>query len=310
MKIVVTNESGLTDAHLAALRELGEVEVYTNTSNDNYAERLKDADVAVIDCFLTPITKEFLANLPNLKFFTINSTGYDNVDIEAVKNADVIASNVPGFSTESVAELATGLMFAAVRKIAEGDREFRDGLYEVDPGTPEAGKYMGFNLQGKTLGVIGLGNIGARVAEIGKGIGMNVIGYNRTPKNIPNVEMVSLDDLMTRSDVVITCLALTKETTGLISRDKIERMKKTSVFVSIAGMGIIDQDALIEALNSGSIAAAGIDTGKEPMLKAKNTVLTPHIGYNTHESQENMGRIILENIRAFVAGKPVHLITP
>lgn len=308
MKIVITNESGLTDDHLGALRKIGGVEVFTNTSNDNYVERLKDADIAVIDCFLTPITKEFLTNVPNLKFFTINSTGYDNVDVEAIKNVGVVASNVPGFSTESVAELAIGLMFAAVRKIAEGDREFRTGFYEVDPGTAAAEKYMGFNLQGKTMGVIGLGNIGTRVAEIGKGIGMNVISYNRSPKNIPGVEMVSLDDLMARSDVVVVCLALTKETAGLISKDKIRRMKKTAIFITIAGMSIVDQDALIEALNNGSIAAAGIDTGKEPILKATNTVLTPHIGYDTRESNENMGRIILENIQAFVAGKPINTI--
>lgn len=308
MKIVITNESGFTDAHLAALREIGEVVTHTDTNNDNYAERLKDTDIAVIDCYITPITKEFLSKVPNLKFFSINSTGYDNVDVDAVRNAHIAASNVPGFSTEAVAEMAIGLMFAAVRKIAEGDREFRNGLAAVDPGTLEAQKYMGFNLYGKTLGVVGLGNIGTRVAEIGKGIGMNVIGYNRTAKNIPDVEMVPLDNLVARSDVAVICLALTAGTAGLISRDKIAKMKKASVLVSIAGMGIVDQNALIEALNSNSIAAAGIDTGNELMFKAKNTVLTPHIGYNTRESHENMGRIIVENIKAFAAGKPVNTI--
>lgn len=308
MKIVITNESGLTSAHIASLRELGDVQIYTDTNNENYAERLKDADIAVIDCFLTPVTKEFLSNVPNLKFFTVNSTGYDNVDVEAVRGSGVVASNVPGFSTGSVAELAIGLMFAAVRKIAQGDREFRNGLHAVDPGTPEAEKYMGFNLEGKTLGVIGLGNIGTRVTEIGKGIGMKVVAYNHTQRDISGVQMVQLDELMMQADVVINCLALKKETARLISKELIGKMKKASVFVSIAGMGIVDQKALIEALNNESIAGAGIDTADASFIEAKNTVLTPHIGYNTRESQENMGRIILENIRCYLSGSPINTI--
>lgn len=302
MKIVITNASGLTETHIKALRELGEVEIYSDTNLKNYAERLQDADIAIIDCFLTPITKEFISHTPNLKFFTINSTGYDNVDLEAIKNANVIASHVPGFSTISVAEQAIGLMFAIVRKIPQGDREFRNGLIAVDPGTPETEQYMGFNLHGKTLGVLGLGNIGTHVAEIGKGIGMQVIGYNRTPKNISGVRFVALVELMAQADIIINCLALKNETTGFISKELIAKMKKSSIFVSIANMKTLDQNAFIEALNNELIAGAGIDTGDLSYVGVKNIVLTPHIGYNTRESHENMGRIIVENIRGYVNG--------
>ncbi|MCG3772862.1 MAG: Glycerate dehydrogenase [Nitrosomonadaceae bacterium] len=308
MKIVITNESGLTESQIQSLRELGEVEVYSDTNNQNYTERLKHADIAVIDCFLTPVTKEFLSNTPNLKFFTINSTGHDNVDGEAIKHANIVASNVPGFSTVSVAELAIGLMFATVRKISQGDSEFRHGLFTVDPGTPEAGRYMGFNLHGKTLGVIGLGNIGTHVAKIGKGVGMNVIGYNRTPKSIPGVQLVTLDELMAQADVIINCLTLKKETFGYISKELIAKMKKSEVLVTIANLGTVDGKALIEALDNESIAGAGIDTGDASFTGVKNTVLTPHIGYNTRESHENMGRIILENIRGYISGNPVNRI--
>lgn len=308
MKIVITNESGLNDAHIASLRELGEVEIYADTNNGNYAERLKDADIAVIDCFLTPVTKEFLSKVPRLKFFTINSTGYDHVDVEAVRNANIIASNVTGFSTGSVAELAIGLMFATIRKIAQGDREFRNGLRAVDPGTPEAKRYMGFNVQRKTLGVIGLGNIGTRVAEIGQGLGMKVVAYNRTPKSISGVKMVALDELMAQADVVIVCLALAKETTGLVSKELVLKMKRSAVFINISSMKIVDQQALIEVLNSESIAGAGLDTADASWIEAMNTVLTPHIGYNTRESQENMSRIILQNIQSYINGSPVNRI--
>ena len=303
MKIVITNWSGLTDSHIQELEKIGEVVTYTDTNNDNYKERLQGADIAVIDCFLTPVTKEFLSNVPDLKYFTINSTGYDNVDVDAVQAADVVASHVPAFSTGSVAELAIGLMFSVVRNIPVGDQDFRNGFYETDPGTPEMEKYQGFNLEGKTLGVVGLGNIGTRIATIGKGIGMNVIAYNRSPKNVEGVRMVPLEELMQTADVVILSLSLTKETEGIISRELIASMKPTSVFVSITGMPLVDQDALIEALNNGSIAGAGFDTAKETMIGVKNTVLTPHIGYDTKESIENMANIIVDNIKSFVDGK-------
>ena len=308
MKIVVTNWSGLSDSHIDQLKKHGEVEVFTDTNNENYAERLKCADVAVIDCFLTPITKELLSNVPNLKYFTINSTGYDNVDVSAVKEANVVASHVPTFSTGSVAELAIGLMFATVRKITVGDKDFKDGFYETDPGTPEMEKYQGFNLEGKILGVVGLGNIGIRIAEIGKGIGMNVIAYNRSEKNVPDVKVVSLEELMKESDVVITALALTKETEGIISKGLIRMMKKTAYVVSIAGMTLFDQEALKEALNDGVITGAGLDTAGESYVEVKNTVLTPHIGYDSEESIENMANIIVENVEAYISGNAINTI--
>jgi phosphoglycerate dehydrogenase-like enzyme len=309
MKIVVTNPSGLTEKHLEELGKLGTVAVYSDTTKDNYAERAGDADIAVIDCFLTPVTKELLESTPRLKFFSLNSTGFDRVDIEAVKKAEISASNVPGFSTSSVAELAIGLLFTVARKILEGDKKFREGLHAVDPGTPEGDQFMGFNLEGKTLGVIGLGKIGTRVATIGKGIGMNVIGFNRNPRTIEGVESVSLSELMQRSDAVVLCLALHSETTGSITRELISKMKKTAVFISIASSKLIDEQALLEALNTEAIAGAGLDHPNPSFTEAKNTVVTPMLGYNTHESLENLGHIILGNIQGYTAGKPVNVIS-
>lgn len=308
MKIVVTNPSGLTETHIETLRNMSDVEVYTDTNQSNYKERLQNADIAVIDCFLTPVTKEFLSNTPSLKYFSINSTGYDKVDVGAVKDAQIVASNVPEFSTGSVAELAIGLMFTVVRKIVQCDKKFRSGLYAVDPGTQESDRYIGFNLEGKTLGVVGLGKIGERVAQIGKGIGMNVVAYNRNPKDISGIQNLPLEEIVQRADILIVCLALNKDTTGLITKDLISKMRKSAIFVSIASMKIVDQDALIDALNNELISGAGIDTGSDKFLNVKNTVLTPHIGYNTHESNENMGRIILENIEAYIANKPINII--
>lgn len=308
MKIAITNPSGLTENQLQELKQLGEVVVYNDTNNDNYAERVKDAEIAVLDCFLTPVTGELLATTPNLKFFSINSTGFDKVDVVATKNAGVVASNVPHFSTNSVAEMAIGLMFASNRKIALGDTEFRNGLIAVDPGTPEQARFSGFDLIGKTLGVVGLGDIGTRIAEISNGIGMSVIAYNRTDRNLPNIKQVSLTELFEQSDVVVLALALNDQTTGIITKELIESMKKSAIFVSIAGLGLIDQDALKNALNNDLIAGAGIDTASQDWSEVKNTVLTPHNGYNTRESDENMGRIITKNIKAYIDGNPINQI--
>ena len=308
MKIVITNPSGLTENQIQELKQLGEVAVYSDTNNDNYAERLKDAEIAVIDNVLTPVTSEFLAKTPDLQFFSINSTGFDKVNVAATKQQGVIASNVPHYSTNSVAEMAIGLMFAVNRKIALGDKEFRNGLIAVDPGTPEQARFSGFDLIGKTLGVVGLGDIGSRIAEIGNGIGMSVIAYNRTEKNLPNVKQVSLPDLFKQADVVVLALALNDQTTGIITKELIETMKKSAIFVSIARRGLVDEDALQYALNIELIAGAGIDIADETWVDVKNTVVTPWIGYNTRESDENMGRIITENIKAFVNGNPINRI--
>lgn len=308
MKIVITNPSGLTEDQVQDLKQLGDVAIYSDTNNENWVERVADAEIAVVDCFLTPVTDELLASTSNLKFFSINSTGFDKVDIPATKSLGVLASNVPHFSTQSVAEMAIGLMFAANRKISLGDKEFRNGLAAVDPGTLDQLRYSGFDLAGKTIGIVGLGDIGRRIAEIGKGIGMAVIAYNRTAMNLRNVTQVSLFELAQQADVVILSLALNDETKGIITKDFIDGMKKTAIFVSIAGLGLVDQDALKDALNNKSIAYAGIDTASLDWTGVKNTVLTPHIGYNTAESDENMGRIITENIKAYVSGNIINQI--
>ncbi len=308
MKIVITNPSGLQEKHIQELKQLGEVEVFDNTNSDNCAERLKGADIAVIDCFLTPVTRELLIKSPSLKFFSINSTGFDKVDVEAVRDAGVLFSNVPGFSTESVAELAIGLMFAVNRKITLADKDFRNGLYEVDPNTQESKKYQNFNLRGRMMGVVGLGAIGTRIAELGNGIGMNVIGYNRTNKNLPSVKQVSLNELIPESDVIILSLALNAQTKGIITKEHIESMKKSAIFVNISRHDLVDNQTRKNSLNNNMIAGAGLDVVDKDFLEVKNTVITPHIGWLSHDSYENMGRIISENIKAFVNGDPINQV--
>lgn len=313
MRIAITNESYLTEVQISRLKEIGDVTVYADTNADNIVERLEGVEIAVVDCFLSPITEDVLSKLPNLKYFTINSTGHDLVDSQALKKHGVIASNVPGFSTEAVAEIAIGLMFAVNRKIPKGDAAFRKKSFQVEPGASEEADYIGFNLRGKTLGVIGLGEIGLRVAEIAQGIGMKVIAYNRTPKEVSNITMEDLDTVIKNADVLSLNLALTKELEYLIDAEKIALMKESAIIINTARGGLINDTDLSSALIEGSIAGAGLDVIDDysmdnPLFSAPNVVFAPHNGFNTVESQKNMSDTVMANINAYISGDPQNII--
>src|SRR3989338_1534555 len=176
MKISILNESFFKESHLNALRALGDLAIHENTDTEEKAiERLKGIEIAIADCYIAPINKKVLESTDALKLLAINSTGYDLVDVAAAKAKGIQVANVPGFSTEAVAEHATALMLAVSRKIPAGDTGMRQAPFQIDPASQEHHKYLGFDLAGKTLGVVGLGSIGRRVAQIGQGFGIKVL---------------------------------------------------------------------------------------------------------------------------------------
>lgn len=315
MKIAVLNKSFLTAEHLERLKKLGVVDVYESTNSVDLAiERLKGAEVAVADCWETNLGKELFGAAHDLKYVTLNSTGYDRVDVAAAKDKGIKVANVPGFSTDSVAEYAIALMLAIIKKIPETDRLMRQNPLQIDPANQEHAKLLSMNIRGKTLGVIGLGAIGERVAQLANGLGMKVIGYNRTPKELQGVESVGFDDLLAQSDVVSMHTALNDQTKGIIGKDEISKMKKTAYLINTARGDLIDEQALIEALTSNSIAGAGLDMistwdKTNPLLKLQNVVLAPHIGWFTTESLDNMGEIITANIESYAQGNIVNVVS-
>jgi D-3-phosphoglycerate dehydrogenase len=315
MKIVILNESFLKEKHLAKLRQLGEVIVYTDTEDEPTAiERLKDIDVAVADCWLTPLKEAVLGQAPTLKYVTLNSTGYDQVDLEAAKKHGIAIANVPGFSTEGVAEHAIALLFAVIRRIPRADAAMREQPFQVDPADAANMAYLGTDLRGKTMGIIGLGQIGTRVAELAQGLGMSVIAYNRTPRSVAGVTMATLDDLLAQSDVISLNTALGEELVHLIDHDALQKMKPSTYLINTARGGLVDDRALAEALQDGTIAGAGLDVindwGKDnPLLSLDNVVLTPHIAYLTDESLANMANIIVENIEGFAKGEKPNVVS-
>lgn len=315
MNIAILNESYLTDQHLEALKRLGTVTVYESTDTEEKAiERLNGVDLAIADCFICPLTRKVFEASTQLKFIGLNSTAYDLVDTVAAKERGISVSNIPGFSTEAVAEQVFALLLAIARKIPMGDAAMRRSPFQVDPSAlQERGHYLGLNLRGKTLGVIGLGSIGQRVAEIGLAFGMKVLGYNRTLKELHGVQLVSLDELLAQSDVVSINLRLTSVTEGILSREKLSLMKPTSILINTARGKHVDEAALFEALSAGRIAGAGLDvlvdwSLQNPLLKLENVVLSPHSGFLTDESLKNAADIIVKNVEAFVAGAPINVV--
>lgn len=316
MNIAVLNECFLQTSHIARLKKLGRLVVYKKTRSEAEAiKRLANIDVAIIHCSLLPITATIIKNAPKLKYVSLASTGYDLVDIKTAKSLGIMVSNLPSYGTESVAEHAIGLMFAVERKIVRLHGMFRRRPFEINSIQDiVTSPHRSMNLRGKTLGIIGLGRIGSRVAEIALAIGMKVIANDCVPKSMPNVEMVSLRQLLKRSDIVTIHTPLDKTTHGLIGARELRLMKPHAVIINTARGKIIQERALFAALTRTIIAGAGIDTldqrtKSNPLLTLDNVVFTPHSAWYSDESCENIANIVTANVEAFVHGKPVNVIT-
>lgn len=314
MKIAILDYSWLTPEHLARLRAVGEVEEYRVTpSIKEAAERLRGVEVAIADQWETPLTKEFFAEAPSLRYLTLNSTGYERTDGAAAKELGIRVSNTPGFSTDAVAEHTLGLALAAARHVTEADAAIRHAPFEINPANEAHDAFRGKNLRGKTWGVIGLGQIGTRVTELARGLGMRVIAYNRSVKNIPEVEEVSFERLLQESDVISLNGAFSDEQRHMIGAEQVALMRKDAILVNTARAGFVDDTAVAQALEAGKLGAFATDLLAEyslanPLIAAPRTVLTPHLGFFTDEALTNLADIIVANVEAYASGKPQNVV--
>lgn len=272
-------------------------------------EAAKDADIFIIAN--SPLTADVINAAPNLKLISVGFTGVDHVDMELCAEKGITVCNSQGYATDSTAELAVGLMLACLRNIVPYDDVVRDG------GTLAG--YTHNTLKGKTVGIIGTGAIGTRVAAITKAFGCKIIGYSRSPRPDAlslGLEYKDIDRVFAESDIVTLHAPLTAETKGLASKQRIDSMKETAILINCSRGPLVDSQALADALNEGRIAKAGIDVfeteppiaGDHPLLNAKNVILTPHVGYYSEESLAARADIVCENISAWLAGKPVNVM--
>ena len=244
------------------------------------------------------ITAATLANPGKLKIIGRAGVGTDNIDVKAATEKGVLVINTPQGNAAAAAELAIGLMFALARKIPQAAASMKQGIWEKK-------KYMGSEIAGKTLGVIGLGNIGRQAAERAVGLKMNVIGYDPfPPKQLPDgVKQVTLDELVSKSDYITLHVPATAETKGLFNAATIAKMKKGSYLINCARGGIVDENAVLEALKSGQLGGAALDVfAKEPpdpspLFAEENLIAVPHLGASTKEAQE---KVAIEMAEVFV----------
>ncbi len=316
MKIVVLNECFLSPSHIEELQQLGELTVYNNAADLNTAtERAYDADIVLADMFESPLKADLLNALPNLKYLGVNTTGYDQVDMDAVRARKITFTNVPVYGTEAVAEHVFALLLSLARNIVLQDKAVAEkGPYHTDPGNQSHRAYRGHTLSGKTFGIYGLGAIGLHAAKIAQGFGMKVIAHNRTPKTIQGVEMVSFDDLLTQSDVLSLHCALNAETKNLINEQTLAKMKHGTYLINTAGVDCVNTKALKKALDEGRIAGAGLDilddmSKNNPLLGMDNVLITPHTAWFTAEAMNNIGGIMTQSVKAFVKGTPINTVS-
>jgi phosphoglycerate dehydrogenase-like enzyme len=261
---------------------------------------LKDADVLLLSN--RPLSGQVINACPKLKLICVAFTGVDHVDQEACKARGIKVQNAAGYALHAVSELAIGLMIALFRRTIQANAKARAG------GTNEG--LIGHELFGKTLGVVGCGHIGLQVARLGNAFGCHVLGFESHLLQVKDVtiEQVQLDELLTRSDIVTLHLPLTPETRGFIGREQLAKMKRSAILINTARGPVVDQAALVEALEHQHLAGAGLDVfdlepplpPNHPILSAPNAVLTPHIGYETVEAMSAKANIALSHLENFL----------
>jgi phosphoglycerate dehydrogenase-like enzyme len=281
-RLFICDTRGLTDAELI--------------------QTVGDADILLLSN--RPLSRTVIEACPNLKLICVAFTGIDHVDQDSCKARGIILHNAAGYAVHAVSELAIGLMIALLRRIVSADTTVR--------ASGDNRELAGNELFNKTLGVIGCGAIGLQVARLGNAFGCHVLGFESRELRIDDVaiEQVGLDELLRRSDIVSLHLPLTAETRGLIGREQLARMKRSAILINTARGPVVDQVALVEALELRQLAGAGLDVfdiepplpSDHPILKAPSTVLVPHIGFETVEAMAAKADIALHHLENFLSG--------
>ena len=304
MKIVAVEPIGISAERAQEIRQDlankgHEFVWYADRKEDaaTLVERMKDAEVVIISNI--PLPAEVLSQCPKLQFLNVAFTGLDHIDLAYCQTHNILVKNASGYATEAVAELAIGLMIDVLRKITTLDGSIRQGGVR--------GAFLGRELRGKTVGIVGTGAIGTRTVELLKAFGCRVIAWSRTHKpEVMNlgVAYVTLEGLMRDSDIISLHVPLTAETKHLISKEMLALCKPSAILINTARGNVVDMDALAECLRDGKIAGAGIDVYEKepplpsdhPLLSAPNCVLVPHVGYATREAFDIRIDIILGNL--------------
>ncbi|MFL2105054.1 D-2-hydroxyacid dehydrogenase [Desemzia sp. FAM 23991] len=306
------------DLSWEGLNELGDVTIYDRTSLTNEQEiidRIGDAEVVLTN--KAPLTKKVISACPSLKYIGVLATGYNVVDVKTAQEKNIVVTNVPDYSTQSVAQMTIALLLEICQQVGHHNQAVHEGKWEEHPDWTFF-DYPLIELSGKTIGIIGFGSIGQATAKIAQAMGMEVLAYNRSQSEEGKklATYVELDELLEKSDVISLHIPLVEETEALINQETIFKMKDGVILLNTSRGGLLDEEAVAEALNNGKIYAAGVDVvstesieSTNPLLKAKNVFVTPHIAWATKESRARLIEIAVDNIKQFINGKPENVVS-
>lgn len=310
MKIVVldgyTENPG--DLSWNALKELGELAVYDRTPAEDIVSRIKDADIVVTN--KTAISAQTMQACPNIKMITLLATGYDVVDVKEAAKRNIPVCNVPAYGPYSVAQFAISLLLEICNHVGHHNQAVHEGAWECCADWCFWEKPL-MELQNKTMGIVGYGRIGQTTGGIARALGMKTIAYDcyHNP-DLKDITYVEFDELCALSDVIVLHCSLNEDNRGIINKESIAKMKKNVIIINNARGPLINEADLAKALNEGRICAAGVDvvssepiTKDNPLLHAKNCIITPHMSWGSLEARERIMNTTAENIQAFINGK-------
>ncbi|RVU55086.1 D-2-hydroxyacid dehydrogenase [Anaerosphaera multitolerans] len=319
MKIVVLDGYVLNPGDLswAPLMELGDCKIYDRTSTVDFneiASRIADAEVVFTN--KTPISAKILERCRNIKYIGVLATGYNVVDVEKAREFGVVVTNVPNYGSEAVGQFAMALLLEICHHIGHHSQRVLKGDWGKNPDWC-FWDYPLIELCGKTMGIIGFGRIGQSTGKIAKAMGMKVLAYdvNENEEGRKIADYVLFDELLKNSDVVVLHCPLFPETEGIINKENIEKMKDGVIIINNSRGPLIVEEDLADALNSGKVYAAGLDVvSKEPisddnpLLRAKNCIITPHISWAARETRQRLLNIAIENLKCFLVEEPINIV--
>lgn len=316
MKIVILDGYALNSGDLswAPIEKLGEVTLYDRTPADNIVERVGDAEVVLTN--KVPMTKEIMEQLPNLKYIGVTATGFDVIDVQAAKDLGVRVTNVSGYSTEAVAQHTFALLLDIINRVSMHNVEVSKGAWvKAKDFTFRSAPLV--TLHGKTMGLLGYGDIGSAVAKIAKAFGMKVIAHRHSPEkhDDKDVELKSIKELFQESDVLSLHAPMNVATKEIVNKDTLSLMKKSAYLINTARGGLINEQDLADALKANKIAGAGLDVltseppkADNPLIGLDNCVITPHIAWSFTEVREVLIDLVAKNIEAYQKGEELNVI--
>ncbi|MEE2656912.1 MAG: D-2-hydroxyacid dehydrogenase [Candidatus Latescibacterota bacterium] len=314
MKIVILDGYTLNPGDLSwdGLSELGELKVHEHSTADQIVDRARDAEIVLTN--KTPFTGDTLGQLPDVRYIGVLATGYNIVDVDAATTRSIPVTNVPTYGTASVAQAAIAHVLNLTQRIADHARAVNEDRWATCRDF-SFWDYPLVELEGLAIGIIGLGRIGRRTAEMARAFGMKTIAYSRTRTPVDGIEFVDLNELFRRSDVVSLHCPLTPETERIVNGERLAMMKPSAFLINTSRGPLVDEEALREALEAERIAGAGLDVmtveppaAQHPLYGVKNCYITPHNAWATHAARHRLLNTVVDNVRAFIAGSPQNVV--